>query len=69
LNCFVVHAHRSGHHSIPLPIKPSFERWSDQPYTQSSYDVEIVDPCGVQLVLEYYENTGQSRVSLDWHLD
>ena len=45
----------------------SFERWRDQGYTVSSYDVAIADPCGVELVMEYYENGGGARASIGWN--
>ncbi len=41
--------------------------WNNQSYNQSirSVDVEIQDPCQVQLELRYYENSGQARVTYD----
>ncbi len=41
--------------------------WNNQSYNQSvrSVDVDIQDPCQVQLELRYYENTGEARVSYD----
>jgi hypothetical protein len=44
------------------------EDWTEQTYSAgtNTVDVMIDDPCSVDLVLEYYENTGQARVSLDW---
>jgi len=40
--------------------------WNDHVYATNTVDVMIDDPCSVDLVLEYYENTGNARVSLDW---
>jgi len=42
--------------------------WSDQNYIAGDHvvDVDITDRCDVPIVLEYYENNGQSRVSLTW---
>ena len=44
------------------------EDWAEQTYSvgTNTVDVMIDDPCSVDLVLEYYENTGHARVSLDW---
>ena len=43
--------------------------WQVQDYVtgQNSVDVAVTDPCGVDLRLEYYENTDRARVSLDWY--
>jgi hypothetical protein len=44
------------------------DMWSNQGYGsgQRSVVVDITDPCAVPIKLEYYENTGQARVSLNW---
>ena len=44
------------------------EDWTEQTYFLGTNTVDVVidDPCSVDLVLEYYENTGNTRVSLDW---
>ena len=41
--------------------------WNNQSYNQSvrTVEVEIQDPCQVQLELRYYENSGRARVSYD----
>ena len=45
-----------------------FEDWETQSYAAgtNTVDVLIDDPCSVDLKLEYYENTGVARVSLNW---
>ncbi len=44
------------------------EDWADHEYSSgiNTVDVVIADPCSVDLGLEYYDNTGHARVSLDW---
>lgn len=42
--------------------------WETQAYAigTNTIDVVITDPCSVDIRLEYFENTGQAQVSLDW---
>jgi hypothetical protein len=40
--------------------------WSNHAYREQSVDIQIIDRCGVDIRMEYYENTGQARVKLDW---
>ena len=42
--------------------------WNLQQYTEgiNTVDVDIIDPCAVDIALEYFDNTGQARVSLSW---
>ncbi|MFT6290630.1 MAG: hypothetical protein ACJAR2_001221 [Ilumatobacter sp.] len=42
--------------------------WATQDYSTGTNTVDIVitDPCSVDIRLEYFENTSQAQVSLDW---